>query len=120
MTPEIPPIVTEETRGEQRKGERREGWHTPETCFKLLDVRQTMDSIFGQLAAGGKRMNCIESKLDENTKATNELLEIIQMGKGFFRTLGFIGKWARRVILWVAPVVTAVVSLWYTVTQKPH
>lgn len=123
---------------DRRQGERRADWHTPETCFKLLDVQNTMDSIFKKLEDGDARMGCmedniagnhrvvcqdiksIEAKLDANNKATDELLEIIQMGKGFFRALGFVGKWIRRVILWIAPVVTALISLWYAITQKPN
>jgi len=114
MTPEIPPIVTEAT-GEQRRGERREGWHTPNDCFKLLDVQKTMDSIFGELADGKARMDCIEGKLDINNKATAELLEIIQTGKGFFRAVGWLGKWLRRIVMWLGPPTSILIGIWYAI-----
>ena len=116
--------------------ERRKDWHTPSDCFKLSDVQKAMDSIYAQLEAGDIRMGCmedniagnhrittqdiklIEAKLDENNAATLELLEIIQMGKGFFRTLGFIGKWARRTVMWVVPPVVAIIGLWQALTNK--
>jgi hypothetical protein len=112
--------------------DRRKGWHTPDDCFKLLDVQKTMDSIFGKLADGDVRMGCIEdniagnhrmvtediksieAKLDENTAATNELLEIIQMGESFFKGVAWTGKWLRRIVMWVVPPVAAVVGLWQT------
>lgn len=114
MTTDSTPIVPEE----RRQHERRADWHTPETCFKLLDVQTTMDSIFTHLAEGKARMDCIEGKLDANNKATDELLEIIQMGKGFFRTVGWIGKWLRRSIMWVVPPVAAIIGLWQMIFNK--
>lgn len=114
MTTDSTPIVPEE----RRQHERRADWHTPETCFKLLDVQTTMDSIFTHLAEGKARMDCIEGKLDANNKATDELLEIIQMGKGFFRAVGWIGKWIRRVIMWIVPPVVAIIGLWQMIFNK--
>lgn len=114
MTTDSTPIVPEE----RRQHERRADWHTPETCFKLLDVQTTMDSIFTHLAEGKARMDCIEGKLDANNKATDELLEIVQMGKGFFRAVGWIGKWIRRVIMWVVPPVVAIIGLWQMIFNK--
>lgn len=122
---------------EKRKGERREGWHTPETCFKLLDVQHTMDSIFRKLEDGDTRMGCMEDNiagnhrvvcddikdlktaLYDNTAQTREIFEIIQMGKGFFRGIAWTGKWTRRIIMKVAPPITAVLGLWYAIKQWP-
>lgn len=130
MTAEIPPIVPEE----RRQIERRKGWHTPDDCHK----QEAIDSIFGHLADGNERMGAIEkclseyhktaaedrqrleAKQDANNKDTAELLEIVQMGKGFFKTIWVTGKWIRRIILFIAPVVTAVVSMWYAITNKPQ
>lgn len=107
--------------------ERRTDWHTPDTCDKFKDVKEQLeqnrtliDGLKAQLKVSQLQINGIDSKLDENNVATNELLAIIKNGKGFFNTLGFIGKWIRRIILWVAPVVTALISLWYAITQKPN
>lgn len=96
--------------------------HTPETCFKLLDVQETMDLIFRQLADGKERMDCIEVKLDANTKATQanadgnaKILEIVQMGEGFFKGVKATGKWARKIIMFFAPPITAAIALWYSI-----
>lgn len=62
MTAELPPIVPEE----RRQGERRADWHTPETCFKLLDVQSTMDRIFERFKEGDVRMDSIVEGLEDS------------------------------------------------------
>ena len=138
----IPPITVEE---ERRMYERRQGWHTPETCDKVIGVQAAIEDLKKQMTLGDFRMGCIEdniagnhritsddirllqSKLDENTKATEEskranaeVLEIVQMGKGFFHGVAWIGKWMRRTVMWVVPPVVAIVGLWQALTNKSH
>jgi len=156
MTDTIPPIVSAEKDADRRQGERRKDWHTPETCFKLLDVQTTMDRIFARLKDGDARMDSIFSQLedtqttigcmqdniagnhrvvsddikaletaigehrkalDENTAKTDRIFEIVEMGEGFFKGVKATGKWVRRLIMWVVPPITAVVTLWYTLTN---
>lgn len=153
MTAEITPIIEE-----RRHSERRSDWHTPETCFKLLDVQETMNRIFARLKEGDARMGSIFSQLedtqttigcmqdniagnhrvvsddikalevtmsehrkvlDENTAKTNEIFEILEMGRGFFKGIAFTGKWLRRIVMWVVPPVAAIVGLWQSFTNKP-
>ena len=152
MTAELPQIVSDD----RRHGERRADWHTPETCFKLLDVQETMNRIFARLKEGDARMDSIFSQLedtqttigcmqdniagnhrivsddikaleatmsehrkalDDNTAKTDRIFEIVEMGEGFFKGVRFAGKWLRKTIMWVVPPVTAVVTLWYTLTN---
>lgn len=154
MTAELPQIVSDD----RRHGERRADWHTPETCFKLLDVQETMNRIFARLKEGDARMDSIFSQLedtqttigcmqdniagnhrvvsddikalevtmsehrkvlDENTAKTNEIFEILEMGRGFFKSIAFTGKWLRRIVMWVVPPVAAIVGLWQSFTNKP-
>ena len=132
------PIVQEEHFNERRV---TPPWHTPQDCFKLIDVQDMVDKIEGRLGDGSDRMTRIEesiedqrvrsdriehnikgirTNLNENTQLTQELLEIIQTGKGLFKLAGRIGGWIRTAILWVLPVVTAIVSFWYGITgQQP-
>lgn len=151
MNQEIPPIVSD-----RRDHERRKDWHTPENCFKLLDVQAAMDKIFARLKEGDDkmdsifshfeeanvRMGCLEDNvagnhrivsqdikhletmmgehkkaLDDNTSKTDRIFEIVEMGEGLFKTTKFIGKWLRKIIMWVVPPITAVVTLWYTFTS---
>lgn len=153
MTAELPPVVPEE----RRQGERRADWHTPETCFKLLDVQTTMDRIFDRFKEGDVRMDSIvegleDSKitigcmqdniagnhrivsadikaleammeankkaLDENTAKTHDIYEIVEMGRGFFKGVAFIGKWLRRIVMWIVPPVVAIIGLWQALTSK--
>lgn len=65
MTAELPQIVSDD----RRHGERRADWHAPETCFKLLDVQETMNRIFARLKEGDARMDSIFSQL-EDTQTT--------------------------------------------------
>jgi hypothetical protein len=142
MNAEMPPVVAG-TSEDRRQIERRSDWHTPDDCFKLLDVQRTMDSIFGQLEEGRIRMGCmedniagnhritsediksLEKKLDENSRATEEnrqataeALEIIRMGEGLFKAVRFTGKWIRKIIMWVVPPVLAIVGLWQALMDK--
>ena len=100
---------------ERRQGERRADWHTPETCEKVNGVQEQVEAVKVQLEETHKKIDCIEIKLDANNKATDELLEIIQMGKGFFRALGWLGKWLRRIVMWIVPPVVAIVGLWQSI-----
>lgn len=154
MTAELPPINSDD----RRHGERRADWHTPNDCFKLLDVQSTMDRIFARLQEGDARMNSIFGQLEDakitigcmqdniagnhrivsddikaleasmsatqkdlatNTAKTQDIYEILEMGRGFFKGVAFIGKWTRRIIMKVAPPITAVLGLWYAIKQWP-
>lgn len=113
---EIPQITLEE---ERRMYERRKGWHTPETCEKVNGVQAQVEAVKKQLEETHKKIDCLESKLDENTTATKEniqataeVLEIVQMGKGLFHAVAWIGKWLRRIVMWVVPPAVAIVGLW--------
>ena len=53
------------TPSDRRTGERRADWHTPNDCFKLLDVQSTMDRIFARLQEGDARMDAIVKSLDD-------------------------------------------------------
>lgn len=110
--------------------ERRKGFHTPEDCINMGTVKSQFD-------AGSERMMRIEdsltrlsehqiesdkarvrmeSKLDTNTEITGQLLEIIQAGKGFFRTLGWLTDAAK----WVAALAVPIVGLWYAIKEGVH
>lgn len=62
---DIPPITPLE-HPERRQSERRADWHTPETCFKLLDVQTTMDRIFDRFKEGDARMDSIVEGLEDS------------------------------------------------------
>lgn len=87
--------------------ERRKGWHTQDDC--PLSVRT--DRRFND---GERRMDRIEQSLHENTSATKEVLEILQMGKGFFRTVYFLGN----VLKWCAGVGVAAFAVWNAIKGK--
>lgn len=95
-------------------------------CRKQSEI----DSIYQHLDEGNARMTAIEvsmaeyhktaaedrqrleAKQDANNADTAEALEIIRMGKGFFRGAAWIGKWLRRIVMWVVPPVVAIIGLW--------
>jgi len=110
--------------------------HTPETCDKVLGLQAQVEAVKAQLEDAHKKIDVLEAKIDSNNKAleentskTNEIFEIIQMGKGFFRTVGWIGgvcfravgwigKWLRRIVMWVVPPVVAIIGLWHSINNK--
>jgi len=90
----------------------------------LPDKRATDKGLGGvvremqaQLKAGDSRMGNLEVSLATNTKATKEILEIVQMGKTFFRILGWFG----RAVKWLSGLVIGISTLWYVFTHgTPH
>lgn len=121
------PIV--EVVEEKRKEERRSDWHTPTDCYKLLDVQTTVDKIEKRLDDGSARMTRIEesiedqrvrsdriehnikgirTNLNENTKLTQELVDILKAAKGFFRVLG----WISTGVKWTAGLATGGIALY--------
>jgi hypothetical protein len=64
-------------------------------------------SIEDRLERDDKRMDTIEVSLAANTKATNEVLEIVLMGKSFFKVLGWIGKGIKIAAGIAAPCIAA-------------
>ena len=80
----------------------------PNTQALPIQDRRTTDSGLGgrvvsietRLDRGDARMGRIETSLAENTKATQEVLEIIRMGRSFFKVCGNIGN----VIKWIASI----------------
>jgi len=134
----IQPIIQE-----RREGERRAGWHTPETCDKVIGVQAAIEGLRKQLDDGDVRMGCMEDNiagnhrvvfqyikslevmleehkkaLAANTAKTAEIFEIVEMGEGFFRGVRFVGKWLRKIIMWVIPPVIAIIGFWESI--KPH
>jgi hypothetical protein len=70
-------------------------------------------SIEDRLDKGDKRMGTIETDLAANTAATNEVLEIVKMGRSFFKFLGLIGT----LIKWGIAVAGGAMALWATWSQ---
>lgn len=71
-------------------------------------------SIEDRLERGDRRMSTIEKSLKDNTAATQEVLEIVTMGKSFFKVMGHIGSG----IKFIAGVAAAVGSVWYAWTHR--
>jgi len=68
-------------------------------------------SIEDRLERGDKRMGTIEKALEDNTAATKEVLEIVTMGKSFFKVLGWIGK-GIKIIAGIAAPCIALYAAW--------
>jgi len=71
-------------------------------------------TIEDQLDRGAARMGEIERALADNTAATREVLEIVSMGKSFFRVLGVIGSGVK----WLAGMATVVAAAYAAWTHK--
>jgi hypothetical protein len=127
---------------EKRQYSRRATDHTPEDCHKLLNVQSAMDGIHERLDRGSERMDKIEESIrrnheestadrahqremqEKNNAVTDEIREILEMGKGFFRmvnkiwrAIAWLANWIRKAALWLLPVATAILSFWYAVTS---
>lgn len=67
-----------------------------------------------RLARGDSRMGAIERDIRENTDATAEILEIVRMGKSFFKVLGHAG----RALKWVSTTAAACGAIWAIWTHR--
>ena len=83
--------------------------HYPGGGCKTLDELEVR--IDGRFEKGAERMDGLETLIKTNNQDTNEVLEIVRMGKGFFKGLGLIGT----CIKWVVGIAAPVVALWYSV-----
>ena len=101
---------------EKRQEERRADWHTPQDCFKLLDVQEAMTGVTDRLDKGQARMDKIETtiknldnKIESNNIDTAEILEIVKAGRGFFKVMG----WIMKSIGWTAGIAAPIVGLYF-------
>lgn len=91
--------------------ERRRNWHLDSGCAKLIEVDQRFKD-------GDERMARIENKLDANTaktdataKGVEEVLDILNLAKSFFRILGIVGTLAK----WLALVAAPIIAVYYSI-----
>ena len=95
----------------------------PEEVQPVLYDRRSTDKGLGgtvltmqeRLNRGDERMGKIEKDLADNTAATNEVLEIVRMGKSFFRVAGYIGSGLK----WTLAAGAAWAAIWGT-WRNPH
>lgn len=67
-----------------------------------------METVRIRLQKGDERMNRIEEMLTKNTKDTTEVLEILQLGRSFFRLAGYFGAFVK----WATPIGAACWSVY--------
>ena len=67
-----------------------------------------IDLINRRLDDGDGRMHRIEELIKTNTSDTTEVLEILKLGKSFFKMVGYFGAFVR----WVAPIGAAIWSVY--------
>ena len=84
------------------------------TPTERRNLEQRVESMEFRLARGDSRMGAIERSLDENTTKTTEVLEIVTMGKSFFRVAGQLANG----IKWSIGLVAASVAVWTAWTHK--
>ena len=71
-------------------------------------------SIEDRLDKGAQRMRLMEESLEANTAATKEVLEIVSMGKSFFKLAGLFGN----AIKWLAGIATVVAAAYTAWSHK--
>lgn len=68
-----------------------------------------MDDVTQRLARGDKRMNAIEGSLETLQDDVSEVLEILRMGRAFFKAAGYFGAF----IKWAVPIGVSLASFYY-------
>lgn len=83
-----------------------------EPCPGGCEGIRTVDK---RLDEGDARMTRIETKLDQNCVDTSEVLDILRLGKSFFRLAGY----ASNIIKWATGIGASVLIFWYAVKDWP-
>lgn len=74
------------------------------------DIEATLALHGKQMQHGEARMTNIEAMLSANNAATAEVLEILTLGKAFFKLAGHFGSFVK----WAAAIGAPVLVFWYT------
>lgn len=74
-------------------------------------IPYTPKEIEDRFLAGSARMDRIEAMIKINTADTTEVLEILRLGKSFFKLAGYVGS----LIKWSAAVGAPVVAFYYAI-----
>jgi hypothetical protein len=78
----------------------------------LADVEGRMEEkMRAELKTGSERMDRIEAKLDGNCSDTAEVLEILRLGKSFFKLIGHFGAFVK----WISLIGAAVAGFYLTI-----
>lgn len=77
---------------------------------RITAIERRMEARFD---AGNARMGRIEAMLAENSASTEEVREIVVMGKSFFKVLGHLGNG----IKWMVSVGAAIAAIWYSTKE---
>lgn len=70
---------------------------------------KALDEAQMRLSGSDERMDRIEKKLDDNCSDTAEVLDILRLGKSFFRLAGYFGSFVK----WASAIGAAVLAFWY-------
>lgn len=77
---------------------------------RITAIEQRMEARFD---SGNERMGRIEHLLADNNASTEEVREIVVMGKSFFKVLEHLGN----AIKWVVSVGAAIAAIWYATKE---
>lgn len=70
----------------------------------------SMETVHERLNRGDLRMTRIETLLNQNCADTSEVLDILRLGKSFFRVIGYIGSFVK----WAAAIAAPIVAIYFT------
>lgn len=70
-----------------------------------------VQAMHGQLSAGRRRMDALEEGFAEMQHDVAEVLEILRMGKSFFKVVGYFGTFVK----WVTAVGAPIVAIYFAV-----
>ena len=70
-----------------------------------------LDIIDDRLDRGAVRMDALETQITAIRTDVEEVLDILRLGKSFFRLAGYVGKFFQ----FAAPVAAALVGLYYAI-----
>lgn len=87
--------------------------HTSELAALNARITNVESHMESQFEHGNDRMARIEHLLSNNCKATEEVREIVVMGKSLFKLMGYMGNGIKC----VASVGVATAGIWYATKE---
>jgi hypothetical protein len=84
--------------------------------LQVLHILRRFEEIQDRLDRGSDRMKALELELRANTATTNEVRELLVLGRSGFKVLGWFGK----AVKWVGGIFAAGGAIWSAIYMATH
>ena len=76
----------------------------------LTDLHKALGEVHGRLDGHDEKIGQVHADILKNNSETSQVLDIVKVGKGFFKVL----DWLASIIKWMLALAAPVVVFWYS------